>query len=178
MKKVLCIMFLTGGLLASQAAAIPPCISVEFAPSAITVDILDGPFTVDIVADIPELVFGWGLDLELATPGIVSQMAFDLGGVWDEPGGTGDGDGLAGLAFPDSVSGDDILLGTFTFIPTGIGTTDLNLSYTLGDLGEGFALDPAGFADVMFTAGSITVIPEPTALALLAFGGFVLIRRR
>jgi len=102
-----------------------------------------------------------------------------IGPAWD-PAFAPDGDGLAGLAFPDGVSGQDILLATVTVqgLAPGVWTMASGNSYP-ADLTEGFALDPTGFEQVVLEDfAAITVLPEPTALALLALGGLVVLRRR
>ena len=172
-----------GVLLAAACIATPAQATVVcgFDPDASTHGLGGGQFTVDIVADITDVsVFGWGLDLDFSTSGIVQLDSITLGPLWDEPGSTGDGDGLAGAAFPDSVSGLDLLLATLTFTPLALGETDLILSHdNPPDLTEGFPLDPTGFEeDETFNLGHITIVPEPATLALLFLSGLVAVRRR
>jgi len=152
---------------------------VRFDPSDKTVDRnIEPTFTVDIVADIPDPVVGWGLDLTIDDPAIISQVgAPAIGSQWSA-GSAPDGDRLVGVAFPNSISGTDILLATITFSADALGETDLLLSITPADLTEGFPLDPTGFADVTFEAGHVTVVPEPITLALLAVGSLVPLNRR
>ncbi len=66
-----------------------------------------------------------------------------------------------------SVSGNSVLLETLSFHADAIGDTDLVAPFSLGDLTEGFALGPFGFADVAFETGSVNVIPEPAPIILL-----------
>ena len=47
-------------------------------------------------------------------------------------------------------------------------------AFDLPDLGGGLSWDTSN----LYTTGTITVIPEPTTLVLLALGGLALIRRR
>ncbi len=72
-------------------------------------------------------------------------------------------------------------MATLTFQAVAEGTTDI-LLLTDNQEDEGFLLDvpPPGNQVFLpdFVQGSITVIPEPATLALLAFGGLALIRRR
>jgi hypothetical protein len=152
-------------------------VSVRFEPADQTVGIGE-PITVNLVADVTSPVIGWGLDVIEDTPGIITPSApMTIGPAW-WAADTVDGDGLAGLAFPDSYSGTGILLATFSFTAIAEGDTYLLASYTLGDDTEGFALDPSGFANVEFVPGHITVTPEPAALAMLMIGGLIVSRRR
>lgn len=127
-------------------------------------------FTIDIVADIPDPIVGWGLDLAFDESIISLVEAPTIGPAWWPPYSAPDGDGLAALAFPTGISGTDILLATLTFSADALGETDLILSATPGDLAEGFALDPTGFADVTFELGHVVVVPGPTAVLLGAVG--------
>lgn len=126
-----------------------------------------GYFSVDIVADINTPVVGWGFDLT-ATPTLL--LALDglptIGPQWS-PAGSSDGDNLAGLAFPNAVSGTDILLATVQFQATAQGDVELTIETTIGDLTEGFALDPSGFASFTVTPANITIVPEPASATLL-----------
>lgn len=98
--------------------------------------------------------------------------------------------GVAGLAYPDGVSGDRVLLATARFTAMGTGTTQIGLTVTPGDPTEGFAMLGCGSGQVTFTPSSLTIIqrepppprppppiPEPSSvLCLLAAIG--LLRRR
>lgn len=131
---------------------------------------------VQIVADISEPVVGWGLDLTFDGM-IVSQVGSPMiGSAWLEVLAA-DGDGLAAIAFPPSISGTGILLATVLFSGDMTGETDLIASITIGDLAEGFPLDPSGFAAITFENGHVTVIPEPGTLVLAALGGLAVMRR-
>jgi len=171
----------------AQAGDCPPdvdvCVRVE--PPDLVVDINStSTFTLDLVADINTPVVGWGLDLNIETPGVVSVT-----GTPDIPFPpwidvfAPDGDGLAAVADPfpptnGSVSGLNILLATLTFSVDRLGETDLVPSVTEGDLTEGFPLDPMGFGTVTFQNGHVMVIPEPTTAILLALAFAVAKPRR
>lgn len=164
------ILAAVAGFLAPHAAlAGGMCLSeevcVRFDPPLSTVQVNDN-FTVNLVADIDPLVVGWGLDLQIVTPGVISQTAVPaIGLAWFAANGQ-DGDGLAGLAFPDSLSGPGVVLATLSFQAHAIGETDLLASFTSGDLTEGFAKDPSGFATTTFELGHVSVIPEPSSCLL------------
>lgn len=124
-------------------------------------------FTMDILADVGEPLVGWGLDLSF-DPSILSlPVPPAIGPRWF-PAGAPDGDGLAGLAFVNGVSGADVLLASITFSAVTLGETDLMLSTTAGDLTEGFALDPTGFAEPVFQGAHVSVVPEPPTVFLCA----------
>jgi hypothetical protein len=129
-------------------------------------------FTVDLIADIEDPVLGWGLDISYDT-GILSLIgAPAIGPLWT-PGFAPDGDGLAGLAFPTPISGNNILLASLNFGALASGESLLQASNTSGDLTEGFPLlEPGVFADVQFVNGSVKSesVPEPATI-FLAGGG-------
>lgn len=152
-------------------------VTVRFEPADVVVDV-GNLLEIAIVADISDPVLGWGLDLAVYDPAILSLVGISaIGHLWI-PGTAPDGDGLVGLAFPNSVSGNDILLATLTFSADAIGETDLYTFTTPTDLTEGFPLDPTGFADVIFEPGHVTVVPEPLTFWLLAMSGLAAMKRR
>jgi len=167
--------FVAAGLVCVQAAFAN--VTVRFDPASTTIPV-GSVFTVNILADIPEPVVGWGLDLTIQNPAVLSQTAApSIGPLWVAAYAP-DGDGLAALAFPSSVSGSSVLLGSMSFSADTIGQTALWISTTPGDLNEGFALASTGFADLTFESGLVTVTPEPGSLALLATATLVFRRRK
>ncbi len=139
-------------------------------------------FTVDLIADIADPVLGWGLDISYDT-GILSLIGAPVIGPLWTPGFAPDGDGLAGLAFPAAISGNDILLASLNFGALALGESLLQASNTFGDLTEGFALlEPGAFADVQFVDGSVSVrgVPEPATIVLAGAGlaGLWVMRRK
>ena len=70
----------------------------------------------------------------------------------------------------------DGLLATLTIDTTGFATSGSTWTLELGQTLNG----PTDFAPtpVIITEGTIAIIPEPTSLALLGFGGLALLRRR
>ena len=150
----------------SRASICAADLCVRLEPAELMI-VEGGDFSVDIVADINTPVIGWGFDLA-ATPAFL--LALDgpptIGPQWS-PAGSSDGDDLAGLAFPNAVSGTDILLATVHLQAIAQGKVELTIETTIGDLTEGFALDPSGFASFTVTPANITIIPEPATAALL-----------
>ncbi|MFH1108167.1 MAG: cohesin domain-containing protein [Planctomycetota bacterium] len=124
-------------------------------------------FTIDILADVGDPLVGWGFDLSF-DPSILSLVDSPAIGPRWIPASAPDGDGLAGLAFPDSVSGAGVRLASVTFSAVTLGETGLTMSTTAGDLTEGFALDPTGFAQAVFESAHVFVVPEPATGLLCA----------
>ncbi len=141
-------------------------VTVRARPSVATVNVGD-PFDMELRADLGDPVLGWGLDVAFDGDIIGQALAPTIGPLWASVH-TPDGDDLAGLKYPPSLSGNDILLATLHFIAVAPGQTDLVIGVTAGDLTEGFALDPTGFANVQFEPASVTVLPEPATGLLLA----------
>lgn len=158
MKKTIWLLFLLCFIPASSWAA---PVTVSFEPQYSVVFVGD-VFAVDLVADIPDPVLGWGLDVTFDTS-VLDLSGVTVDSAWFPTSGF-DGDGLAGLAFPMPVYGDDILLATLTFEAIALGTSDLTSNITLGDLTEGFPLFPTGFAEVTFQAGSVNAVPVPATI--------------
>ncbi|MGD8454417.1 MAG: hypothetical protein PVJ57_21600 [Phycisphaerae bacterium] len=141
-------------------------------PSVAVGDTVD----VDIMASFSESVVGWGIDLALDEPGYADWIDTVIGSAWD-PSDTLDHDGLAGLRLPPGVGGD-VLLATVTFAGIAPGTTTLTLS-TGPEEDEGFLLEAGDWVtEAEFLPGTLTVVPEPTALTLLALAALTTLRRR
>jgi hypothetical protein len=153
-------------------AALYGSVIVRVEPASRTVNVGDH-FSVNIVADIEEPVVGWGLDLAFDHAVLAADGPPTIDSAWHTAWAP-DGDGLIGLAFPDSISGQNVLLATVSLSAIHVGGTDLMLGVTPGDLNEGFPLYPSGFAAVSFTQGHVNVVPEPAGLLLIAGGLMVL----
>ena len=158
------------------AAAASANVTVRFDPASVTIN--PGTiFSVAIVADIPQPVVGWGLDLNIQNPAVVSVAAApSIGPPWVSAYAP-DGDGLAALAFPTSVSGTGVVLATLSLSADAVGETDLWINVTPGDLSEGFALDPTGFDTFTVVPGHVKV-PEPSTIALLGLAALGVAFRR
>jgi MYXO-CTERM domain-containing protein len=183
--KVVCCTALLLGLLISPASA--GTINVSINPVSQYVPLAAGTAQVEIRATIAEAdaIFGWGMDLNLSNANVSFTSAdVVINNLLFDPATSMDGDGLAGLVQPPAqVWGTNILLATVILTLNAEGITyltpgDSNPAPFVGDLSEGFSIDPdPGFANMVYTGGSITT-PEPTALTLLALGGLALLRRR
>jgi hypothetical protein len=179
MKKIL-VGIVLSIILPTVAWATPISVSLEASSNSVFVGDI---FTIDILADIPDPVLGWGLDLNFDY-GLVSQSAPPLVGTsWLPLFSTMDGDGLAGVTFPVPVSGANVLLASLTFEASAAGFATFAAGYTPLDLTEGFPLvEPGSFADVSFTNTIVTInsvdIPEPKPLLLFGVGLAVLAMTR
>jgi len=150
----------------SVGRSLPVVVSIE--PSASS-EPVGNVFAVDIVAEIPDFVLGFGLDLSWDTTILTEVAAPTIGALWT-PLAAPDGDGLAGLAPPAGISGTNVLLATVTFQGVSAGATPLTLGVTPGDLTEGFPLKPSGFAETQFIAAQVEIVPEPGTGSLVLLG--------
>lgn len=173
MRKLILFLVLIA-FLPATAMALP--VSVYFEPISSDV-ILNDTFSVAIKADIPDPILGWGLDLSYDTS-VLTLNSLTIGPGWGASPG-GDGDFLAALAFPLTTPGTGITLATLDFSADAIGSANLSLSTTPGDLTEGFALlIPGQFAEINFSTGSVSVsdpgatapVPEPGTMILFGTG--------
>lgn len=172
---------LTLCLVATPALA---TIDVSISPAAQIVPITNGTTTVDIVANIPasDAIIGWGLDLGLIGSSI-SINSISINAALFDIVPAADGDGLAAIVpFDQPALNGLVTLATITFALDGLGVTQLGLADDrLTDPTEGFVLDPTSpdtFADVLYTGGSINVIPEPASIVLIVLGAASSLRRR
>ncbi len=149
---------------------------VRFVPQERIVS-LGQQFQVKLMADIPAPVVGWGLDVSYDGQLLSTNSLPTIGPLWS-PGYAPDGDGLVGLAFPNSIAGSDLLLATLTFEALSTGETALTAGITPGDLTEGFPLDPAGFDAIAFEPARVTVVPDPACLLFMSLGTLIAYRPR
>lgn len=165
---VICSLCIAIGMWSGSAGALPcptdVCIRIEPGWSVVQPGEV---FTVNIVAELNRPVFGWGLDLSISMPGVLSMTADPaIAPPWFA-GVAPDGDHLVGLAFPDSIMGENVLLATLTFHADSPGLTQLTPGSTPGDNTEGFPLDPTGFATLTFHPALVRVAPEPATVLLV-----------
>ncbi len=165
---------LLAGLMLSMAAtgwATPLAVHLEPAQSDVRMNDI---FNIDILADIPLPVLGFGLDVDF-DPSILKLVSAPvIGSAWI-PLPAADGDGLAGLAFP-ALSGNDVLLASLTFealTTTLPAATEIRLGATAGDFTEGFPLafpaPPGTFSETIFQDATVFV-SEPALAGLLLLG--------
>ncbi len=164
LRNAACLCFVTACMLATKAQAT----ATVFLELPASPPIVGELFDVQIVANLPNAVLGWGLDFEIAMSDVAATTGVEIGGSWLSIA-TADGDGLGGVAFPDPVSDQHVVLATISLEALAEGTTELILSDNhLTDLTEGFALEPDGFESVEYVSSNLTVIPEPSVISLLA----------
>ncbi|MEP0842584.1 MAG: hypothetical protein HRF43_07715 [Phycisphaerae bacterium] len=180
--------FLAGAILAAAPALTASAAVIRFDPPAATFGPGDA-VVIRLVADFGgESVIGWGLDVSFDPQVLAMSDPPVIGPFW-EAAFAPDGDALAGSANPftdpdhnglfGSIGGNSVLLATLHFTSVGLGHTELVASATPGDLNEGFALDPSGFASVVYQPGSVTIVPEPACASLIVpLAGLVRRRRR
>jgi hypothetical protein len=155
---------------------VPPTVHVGFAPAASEVGAGDS-FEVELRAGLDVPVLGFGLDLAF-DPLLLALESTEIAAPWIGLFAP-DRDGLAGAAPDAGIAGIDVLLAVLRFSALAPGTSPLLLSVTPGDLTEGFALDPSGFAaDPFFAPGSVRIVPEPGTGLLVAGGLAALALRR
>ena len=169
---VLRFLFCTAILAALLGAPVASAdVTVWLDPASPTV-IVGEATTIDIMADCDDPTVAWGIDLTMERPAYADWLDTTIGPAWDATD-TLDLDGLAGLHFPGSVTGE-ILLATLTFEGVDEGVMPLVRSSGPED-DEGFLLESGLLAtNVEFLPGSLTVIPEPGGLALLILGALTI----
>jgi len=174
--------------LAVPAWALPVTVSFEPANSVVVVG---ESIDIDVVADIPDPVVAFGVDLAFDdTVLTLTNTVFGPGWtpVVPPPPPASDGVGFGAVLTPTfppppphgGISGMDILLFTLTFQGQAPGSSPLLLSATPGDPNEGFVLATGGFAEVDFVPGmvEVTAIPVPASGALMIAGLFALFTYR
>ena len=183
-----CLGLFVPALRAAQAGA--ASLDVYLTPSASIVEVAD-TFEVAITADISEPVLGFGFELSFDS----QLFQLDDTTIAPEltPAGKAGGDFISALAFPEPISGRDVLLATATFTALDLGKGAFGIDVAEGDLTQGFAEVAIGaMSDFDVVFGQVTVIPgfddvggngsppvpEPATLSLLALGGFVMVVRR
>ena len=166
------------GLTLMMLAAVPASanITVYMNPVDAVVNVGETT-TVDIMATCDDPIMGWGIDMTIVNPGLLAWTNTALGASWDMPGGSLDGDGLNAIRFGSGVDGE-VLLATLTFEGLAEGATSLTLS-SGPEEDEGFLLEYGGIeTNVTFVPAMLTVVPEPTTIAMLSLISLVALRRR
>ena len=170
MRRIICTLVLVICLVPAISWALP--VTVFFEPANSVVDVGD-ILSVELKADIPDPVLGWGLDINFDSS-ILAQLGPPVIGPTWFAALAPDGDFLAGSAFPTPVSGDDILLATLSFEVLTLMETSIVASITPGDLTEGFPLafpaPPGSFAEVHFEELTVQPVPEPSTMLLVGTG--------
>lgn len=130
-------------------------------------------FTIDLKADIPDSVLGWGLDIyydiNIITP--VDQI-FDSkwNNIFYEKIDDGERLSLVTTAFPP-VAGENILLSTLSFQYLRPENTVISVTYRDDKKENGFPLMvPETFADANFRSVAVNPVPEPGTFLLVGVG--------
>lgn len=124
-----------------------------------------------LTATQPEAVLGWDFDL-FYDPAQVAWTGTTLGGLWQSVPSL-DGDGLAGLVFPDPIFGTDVLMATLSFRCLGPGSSLLDVGLlSPADPNEGILTVNGLLAQWTSTPGTVVQragVPsyDPGTLALL-----------
>ncbi len=153
---------------------VPAALIVRLTPAHTMVP-LGASVQIEIRADIPIPILGWGVDISQSSLILAENGPPAVGPLWS-PAHSLDGDRLVGLAFPSSISGTNILLATLTWTALNVGETTLAATITPDDPTEGFALDPAGFDTAVFEPALVTVMPDPASLWLISLGTLALFK--
>ena len=132
--------------------------------------------TMEIWADFSIPVTGWGLDAFPALSEFAAITDVAIGSAWSGSD-TLDGDGLAGLSFPNGNNGVTLLT-SITIEGLLEGYTPLTLDYSPAE-DEGF-LTESGTLDqnVSFSPTAIQVVPEPASVSLMLLSVLLLHHRR
>lgn len=171
------------GACPAQAAMIV----VDVVPAQTSIDV-GQQVDVTITANISENILGFGFDL-LYNDQLLSVASVEIAPPF-VPLNAPDGDGLAGLAYPNNVVGSNVKLATVTLTALAPGKSGISIGVTPGDPMEGFP-QYQGWADLQVAtdasitisaAGSfssssgggagptITDVPEPATIALIVLG--------
>jgi hypothetical protein len=134
-------------------------------------------FSVQLFADLPDPIIGWGFDVFYDTSS-VSLNSFVAGPDWFGVTDPSDPNEVGGLAFPTPVGGTDVLLGTLSFTALITGSITPDLAYDPNSPFQGFAL-----LDGEFDPSNLRIeaaVPEPSLLQLtfLGIGLLALLQRR
>ncbi len=116
-----------------------------------------------------EPIVGWGVDLDVSDPAAMSIVSISSPLGWVSVSETSDGDGLAAIAFPASVAGNNIFIASITYQALKAGSFTVSVSVTAGDSGEGFVLAAGGFSPATF-AVPLSLTFDPSGACCFADG--------
>jgi len=114
-------------------------------------------------------IIGWGVDFNMSNPAAISITRFSPSAGWVPVNSTTDGDGLAALAFPSPIVGNNINVAIIEYQAVTAGTFTMSISASASDPGEGFALASGGLSPVTFAA-PITITIKPSGACCFADG--------
>lgn len=131
-------------------------------------------FLVNIAADIDQPIVSYGFHLFFDTS-LLSLNSLEIAAPFT-PLPVSDPASAAGLAYPDSAVGNNVLLATAQFTALAPGVASIGAAVTDASPVEGFAQRGCGFAELVVTPGLVTIdepdkpIPEPSTVGLLLAG--------
>jgi len=153
-------------VLVSAPMVLAQPITVSLAPSSSQV-LVNDTFDIVISAILPDEIIGFGFDL-LFDDALVQVTGTQIADPF-VPLHTPDGDGLAGLSYPNTVSGTNINLATVSLLALSPGLADISIGVTPGDLTEGFS-GTTSYLDFVANPTSVEIVSD-TPLAALGGGG-------
>lgn len=181
-----------GALILGSPSADAATVSIDLTPSASVVNV-NNLFDVAITANIEREILGFGFDMDMPA-GLLELVSVNIAAPFT-PMMSPDGDGLAGLCFPDLIAGANVPLATVRLRALAPGIVQIGIGVTPGDLTEGFA-EADAFAELLVNTTTVQIlgqarpftghgegddtipVPEPAGPALLlALASLVTIRR-
>jgi hypothetical protein len=174
-----------GSVLAGALALLAPAANaliVTLVPSSATVAPGEA-FTVEVVAsqvfdglDSGDEVLAFGFEVTVSAAAVATFTGAAVAAAFDDDSALLPDTEVAGSAFP-GLTADPIALATLSFQAGAPGVVQLGVASALSDPNEGLTYFLAG-QQALDGSVTVTVVPEPSSVLLLAAGVAVLIGRR